>query len=136
MPNNTVNKDRFVASRALVLQAMTLIQTNHQCDDPEKTIALVGSAIQKDSGVAAAFNLLGVCVAAESKTLMYKQPEQWQRSGEAIQAALRNNELAYQFKPTQWSRARLLSLSSGRAGSASRASPVLYSLPPASSRCR
>jgi hypothetical protein len=104
----SVNNDRFIASRALVLQAMTLIQPSQQCDDPERIIALVDSAIKKDSRVAAAFNLLGVCQAEESITLMHKQPEQWQRSGGIFQAALRNNELAYQFKPTQWSKARLL----------------------------
>jgi hypothetical protein len=104
----TINKDRFVASRALVLQAMTLIQVNRQCDDPERTIGLVERAIQKDSGGIAAFNLLGVCLAEESRALMYKQPEYWQRSGETIHAALRNSEFAYQFKPTQWSRARFL----------------------------
>lgn len=87
---------------------MTLIQPNQLCNDPERIKALVSGAIQRDSGVAAAFNLLGVCLAEESRTLMHEQPERWQRSGEAIQAALRNNELAYQFKPTQWSRARLL----------------------------
>jgi hypothetical protein len=104
----SVNKDRFIASRALLLQAMTLVQPTQQCDDPERTIALVSGAIQKDSGAAAAFSLLGVCQAKQSIALMYKQPEQWQHSGDLIQAALRNNDLAYQFKPTQWSKARLL----------------------------
>jgi hypothetical protein len=103
-----VNKDRFVASRALVLQAMTLVQPTQQCNEPERTMELLSGAIQRDSRVAAAYNLLGVCLAEESKNLMYKQPEQWQRAGEAIQAALRNNELAYQLMPTPWSRNRLL----------------------------
>lgn len=104
----TVSKDRFVASRALVLQAITLIQTSQLCKDPEGIKALISGAIQRDSGVAAAFNLMGVCLVEESKTLMSKQPERWRASGELMQAALRNNELAYQLKPTPWSRARLL----------------------------
>ncbi|HEX7312937.1 MAG TPA: hypothetical protein VF297_03405 [Pyrinomonadaceae bacterium] len=104
----TVSSDRFVASRALVLQAMTLVQPSQHCVDTAGTITLVSSAIRKDSGVAAAFNLLGVCQAEEARVLIDTEPESWRRAGALFSAALRNNELAYQLKPTQWSRARLL----------------------------
>jgi hypothetical protein len=104
-----VSRNRFIASRALLLQAMTLIQAaDRVCNDPERIQGLLNGAIQRDSRVTAAFNLLGVCLAEESRALMSERPDEWQRSGELIQAALRNNELAYQFTPTQWSRARLL----------------------------
>lgn len=104
----TVSSDRFVASRALVLQAMTLVQPSQQCVEPERTIKLLSSALRKDSGVAAAFNLLGVCQAEQSRESMSERPEDLQHGGELLQTALRNSEFAYQFKPTQWSRARLL----------------------------
>jgi hypothetical protein len=104
-----VSNDRFIASRALLLQAMTLIQAaDRLCDDPVRIKELLNGALERDSRVAAAFNLLGVCLAEESKASMYERPEQWRRSGELIQAALLNNELAYQLMATRWSRARLL----------------------------
>lgn len=95
---------RFVASRAGLLQATARFHPDGLCHEPGPTLELLGEAIKKDSGVVAALNLEGVCLAQRSAELMKNG-----KSAESIQnihAARRDNELAFQFKPSRWSKVR------------------------------
>jgi hypothetical protein len=97
--------DDFVASRALLLQAAANF-SDGLCHDPKNTLDLISQAFTHDSSVVAAFNLKGVCLAQQSENLI--EANNWKESIEKIRASLRYNELAYYFKPSQWSRRRFL----------------------------
>jgi hypothetical protein len=117
----TGSKDRFIASRALLLQAAATF-TNSLCIDPDTAVKLTDDAIKTDTSAVPAFNLRGVCLAEKAvKPLTYgpkfagnperwleDNPELWRQSVEKIRGSLRDNELAYQFKPSQWTKTRFL----------------------------
>ena len=109
------SSDRFVASRALLLQAAAIFYPNGLCNKPDPALELINKVIEKDSGVVSAFNLRGVCLAQKSLDSLAKVPKDlekkpalWEESVKQIHASLRDNEFAYQFKPSQWSRIRFL----------------------------
>lgn len=101
------NSNRFIASRALLLQAAARFQPSSFCRETEPILDLVNKAIQMDRGVVAAFNLRGICQSQESETLL-KMPNQWEAGVKKIHAALLDNKLAYEFKPSQWAKTRFL----------------------------
>jgi len=101
------NSDNFVAARALTLKAMALVLPTRQCSWPEGTKPLVEEALKKDSGVAAAFNLLGMCLTKEAEQLIEK-PQGWEKGNQIMQDARMNYHLAYDIKPTTGTKLKLL----------------------------
>jgi hypothetical protein len=110
------SSDRFIASRAFLLQATANFHPNGLCNQTDLTLDLISKGRRQDSGVVAAINLEGVCLAQKSYDVLNekstddlaKDPTLWKDSVTNILAALSVNKSAYEFKSTQWSKVRFL----------------------------
>src|ERR1044071_868262 len=100
------SEDRFVSSRALLLQAAALFSPDSVCDQPKAIMDLVEEAIRRDASAVAAFNLRGICRAKESENLM--ADDKWEESANQIHQSLEDTEFAYQLKPSQGTKIRSL----------------------------
>ena len=110
----TIHNDRFISSRASLLEAISF-HTDGECKNPNPTVEQLTNVLQKDSGLVAAINLRGICLAQKSRDLLAKGPEAlkanpglWEESVQTINAALLDNKFAYEFNPSNTTRIRFL----------------------------
>lgn len=98
------SKNRFVESRAKLLQAAASFHPDGLCHNPDSTLSSLDEVIKIDSGLVAAINLEGVCLAQKAADSM--KEGKLAESIKKIHAARRDNEFAFQFKPSRWSKVR------------------------------
>lgn len=111
----TTNVDPFVEARVLTLEAMLLARPQRSCENSEVETK-VTTALAKDGGVGAAYNILGICLTEKASRLVNAQLEQNpEKNAEALYDALKNlhaglnyYELAYALKPTNLTKSRSL----------------------------
>jgi len=110
----TSNSNDFVMSRALLMQAFSL-HTDGLCTDPDPTLDLIKKALDRDSGIVAAINLRGICLAqksgdllAQGREALEKKPEWWVEGVNDMKNSLLDNQFAYEFNPSQPGKIRYL----------------------------
>jgi hypothetical protein len=113
--SRTTNVDPFVEARVLTLEAMVLVRPERSCQNPDVETK-VGKALDKDSGVGAAYNILGICLTEKANQIIRAKPgpdraeaAKTLRDGlNVLRDGLSYYELAYALKPTNLNKARLL----------------------------
>lgn len=108
LSKKTEATDPFVFARASTLEAILNVRANYpKCNSTTKK--LLEDAINKDSEVAAAFNILGVCLTNEAQGLLAsKSEEEWLKGSETMQRAIGYYDLSFSLNPTSWALSKFL----------------------------
>lgn len=105
-------RDPFVYARASTLKAIALVRRSLDCE-PGSVKTLVEEAIRQDSEVAAAFNILGLCLSNEAeeeagRSARSRSAEGWRGASKKMQDAVRYYDLSFALKPTAWAMSKSL----------------------------
>lgn len=108
LKKRTAHTDPFVFARASALHAILLVRPTRTCENPAIK-PLLEEAVKRDPGLAAAYNLLGLCLTEEAVAIAKSQSdEDWPNALKAIQEAFVYYDLSFALQPSPWARSKSL----------------------------